>query len=226
MPMANQPLLAFIGQKARMTINEIGNLGLDGLRQKLPRTTAQNFSQRILECAWLGELNDIILGHGVSSFNGEWRHEHPHDTPPHLITPSPTFATYRSTLQMITDHPWFGTGLGTFVWSFPRYRSADDLSGVWDLAHSTPLELVADIGIPLATVIALGWILVLALLIRAARRHRRGGIVVPLAALSVALIGLLHSMVDFSLQIPGYAIVAFGVVGAGLGQSFGPRLTK
>jgi hypothetical protein len=73
-------------------IAEIGNLGLDGLRQKLPRTTAQNFSQRILKCAWLGELNDIILGHGVSSFNGKWRLEHPHDTPPHLITPSPTFA--------------------------------------------------------------------------------------------------------------------------------------
>jgi hypothetical protein len=92
MPMANQPLLAFLCQKARMPAEEIENLGLDGLRQKLPRTTAQNFSQRILECAWLGELNDIILGHGVSSFNGEWRHEHPHDTPPHLITPSPTFA--------------------------------------------------------------------------------------------------------------------------------------
>jgi hypothetical protein len=75
--MANEPLLAFIGQKARMPAEEIGNLDLDGLRQKLPRTTAQNFSQRILECAWLGELNDIILGHGVSSFNGKWRLEHP-----------------------------------------------------------------------------------------------------------------------------------------------------
>ena len=41
---------------------------LDGIGQKLPRTTAQNFSQRILKCTWLGELNDIILGHGVSSF--------------------------------------------------------------------------------------------------------------------------------------------------------------
>ena len=92
---------------------------------------------------------------------------------------------------------------------------------MWDLAHSTPLELAADLGIPLAAAIGLGWILILALLIRAARRRRREGIV-PLAALSVALIGLLHSMVDFSLQIPGYAIVAFAVVGAGLGQSFRP----
>jgi O-antigen ligase len=136
-------------------------------------------------------------------------------------------ATYRSTLQMIIEHPWFGTGLGTFVWSFPRYRSAEDsLSGVWDLAHSTPLELAADLGIPLATAVGLGWILILAILIRAVRRRRRDGIVVPLAALCVALIGLLHSMVDFSLQIPGYAIVAFGVVGVGLAQSFGPRPNK
>ena len=33
--------------------------------------------------------------------------------------------TYRATLHMIADHPWFGTGLGTFVWSFPAYRSGD-----------------------------------------------------------------------------------------------------
>lgn len=131
-------------------------------------------------------------------------------------------ATYRSTLQMIADHPWFGTGLGTFAWSFPSYRSTKpSLIGVWDIAHSTPLELAADLGIPLAAAIGLGWILILVLLFRAARRRRRDGIV-PLAALSVALIGLLHSMVDFSLQIPGYAIVAFAVVGGGLGQSFRP----
>ena len=118
------------------------------------------------------------------------------------------------------DHPWFGMGLGTFVWSFPAYRSSEiSLRGVFDLAHSTPLELAADLGIPLAAAIGLAWILILALLIRASLRRRRDGIV-PLASLSVALIGLLHSMVDFSLQIPGYAIVAFAVVGGGLGQSF------
>src|SRR3977135_2206595 len=92
MPVANQPLLAFLCQKAGMSVEEIGNLGLDGLRQKVPRTKAQNCRQRILKCTWLGELNDIILGHGVSSLNGKWRLEHPHDTPPHLITPSPTFS--------------------------------------------------------------------------------------------------------------------------------------
>ena len=77
MPVANQPLLAFLCQKAGMPLEEIGNLGLDGIGQKLPRPTAQNFSKRILKCSWLGEFNDIILGHGVSSFNGKWSFEHP-----------------------------------------------------------------------------------------------------------------------------------------------------
>ena len=36
--------------------------------------------------------------------------------------------TYRSTIRMIADHPWFGTGMGTFAWSFPAYRSADALN--------------------------------------------------------------------------------------------------
>jgi O-antigen ligase len=127
---------------------------------------------------------------------------------------------YRSTLHMIADHPWFGTGVGTFAWSFPRYRSADvSLYGIWNRAHSTPLELATDLGIPLAAAIAFAWIVILVLLFRAAQRRRRDNIV-PLAAFSVALIGLLHSMVDFSLQVTGYALVAFAIVGAGLGQSF------
>jgi hypothetical protein len=40
------------------------------------------------------------------------------------------------------------------------------------------------------------------------------------AALSVAVLAVLHSLVDFSLQIPGYAIPALALIGAGLAQSF------
>ena len=70
--------------------------------------------------------------------------------------------TYRSTLRMIADHPWFGTGLGTFEWSFPAYRSANvSVWGVWDRAHSTPLELASDLGLPLAGLIVLAWLIVL-----------------------------------------------------------------
>src|SRR5215468_7083432 len=55
---------------------------------------AQNLCQRIAESPWLGELDHIILGHGVSLLGGEVEaFEHPHDTPPpYPFIPSPTFA--------------------------------------------------------------------------------------------------------------------------------------
>jgi hypothetical protein len=51
-------------------------------------------------------------------------------------------------------------------------------------------------------------------------RIRKRNLSVPVAALSVSMLAVLHSLVDFSLQIPGYAIVVFAIVGAGLSQSF------
>jgi hypothetical protein len=130
------------------------------------------------------------------------------------------FAAYQSTLRIITDYPWFGTGLGTFTSIFPAYRNGNiSIFGVWNVAHSTPLELAAELGIPLALVIVVSWIVILLVLIRGTRRSRRDT-VVPLAALAVSLIALLHSSIDFSLQVSGYAIVVFALVGVGLAQSF------
>jgi O-antigen ligase len=130
------------------------------------------------------------------------------------------FDVYRSTLRMIADHPWLGTGLGTFAWVFPAYRSANvSMWGVWDRAHNPLLELAAELGLPMAALIVVGWLVVLAVLIHGARTRRRD-VVVPVAALSIALLALVHSAIDFPLQIPGYAIVMFALTGAGLAQSF------
>jgi O-antigen ligase len=127
--------------------------------------------------------------------------------------------TYRSTLRMIADHPWFGTGLGTFVWNFPAYRSDVSMWGIWEFAHSTPLELAADLGFPLTALIGLAWLIVLAVLTWGVRT-RRNDRIVSAAALAVVILSLAHSFIDFSLQNPGYAIVVFSLVGAGLAQSF------
>jgi O-antigen ligase len=134
--------------------------------------------------------------------------------------------TYRSTFRIIADHPWFGTGLGTFPWSFPAYRS-DTLSawGTWDRAHSTPLELASDLGLPLTVLIVVAWVVILGMLVRGIIIRRRD-IIVPIAAFSVASLGVLHSSIDFSLQIPGYSIVVFALLGAGLAQSYTSSYTK
>jgi O-antigen ligase len=134
--------------------------------------------------------------------------------------------TYRSTLRLIADYPWFGTGLGTFALSYPAYRSDRvPVLGVWDRAHSTPLELAAEVGLPLAGAIVVGWLIIFAVLMRGLIIRRRDA-VIPLAGLLVGLLGNLHSMIDFSLQIPGYALVVFAVVGVGLAQSVRSGLGK
>lgn len=130
--------------------------------------------------------------------------------------------TYAATLRMIGDHPWFGVGLGNFVWSYPSYRG-DDISmwGVWDRAHSTPLELAAELGLPLTLLICLDWLVILALLGRGLFQSQR----IPsttLAAFCTALIAVLHSAMDFSLQVPGFSILVFALVGAGIAQSLRP----
>ena len=131
-------------------------------------------------------------------------------------------AAYRSAFRIIHDYPWFGTGLGTFTSIFPAYRSGDiSIYGVWNVAHSTPLELTIELGIPLFLIITAGWIAAIVVLIRGTGRSRRDT-VLPLIALAVALIALLHSSVDFSLQVSGYAIVVFALVGIGVAQSLNP----
>ena len=128
---------------------------------------------------------------------------------------------YRSTLRMIADHPWFGTGLGTFSWAFPPYRS-DDISmyGIYDRAHSTLLEIAAEAGVPLASTVVIGWIVAFGVLAHGVRTRRRDRVIPGAAAFSLALLAALHSLVDFSLQIPGFAIVVLGLLGAGIAQSF------
>lgn len=131
------------------------------------------------------------------------------------------FETYKSTLRLIADNPWFGTGMGTFPWSYPAYRSsAISMMAVYDRAHSTPLELAAELGLPLTAVIVLAWAAMLVLLARGFAIRRRDRIL-PLAALSAGLIAAVHSCVDFPLQIPGYAVPVFALLGIGLAQSVG-----
>ena len=128
-------------------------------------------------------------------------------------------SAYRSTLAIIADNPWFGTGLGTFAAAFPAYRASDiSMRGLWDIAHSTPLELASEMGIPLALLVATAWITGLIILLRGAGGRRRS-VTVPLSALAVSLIALLHSCIDFSLQITGYSIVVFALLGLGLSQA-------
>src|SRR6516162_3988745 len=91
MAMAYHALMARLGLEIRMLCEKLSNLRLDRLGQQSTRAPAQKLCQGVGEDPWLGELDDVIVGHGVSFLH--WRSggvEHHHDTPPHPVSPSPT----------------------------------------------------------------------------------------------------------------------------------------
>ncbi len=58
-----------------------------------------------------------------------------------------------SSLRMIADHPWFGTGLGTWPVAYPKYAIVD--AGVFaNQAHCDWLQWAAEGGLPLFVLLA------------------------------------------------------------------------
>lgn len=129
---------------------------------------------------------------------------------------------WRSAAAIISDHPWLGTGLGTFAGVFPGYRNpAGGVWGVFDHAHSTPIELMVEMGVPFALLVFGLWILMLVIIVRAAMDRPRNGLYLAAGA-GIGLLGTLHSLIDFSLQIPGYSIICGVLVGASLATALAP----
>jgi O-antigen ligase len=52
----------------------------------------------------------------------------------------------RDSLGMLRDHPWLGTGLGSFAEAFPRYQSFPS-DFLWDHAHNDYAEALAETGL-------------------------------------------------------------------------------
>jgi O-antigen ligase len=130
------------------------------------------------------------------------------------------WSVYGFCLEAIRQRPALGAGLGTFEDLFPSLRPDDfSSSGVWDYAHSTALEIAVEMGIPVATMVAVAALVSLFILLRAAVRSE-GRSRRSLAAITgIAVLSYLHSLIDFSLQIPGY-IAVFGILlGCGLAKA-------
>jgi hypothetical protein len=126
---------------------------------------------------------------------------------------------YLSTLRIIEEYPWLGTGLGTFRWAFPRYRSDNIfISGIWEQTHSTTLEIASEMGIPFTVLVVVAWLIIFVVLDRGMLTRKRHAIL-PMAAFWIGLLAVLHSQIDFSLQIPGFSIAICPLIGMGLAQA-------
>jgi O-antigen ligase len=135
-------------------------------------------------------------------------------------------AIWVTSLDAIALSPWLGWGLGSFADIFTILQPAS-ITQPNNLAHSTPLETVVELGvigaIPAFAVILLPWGVCLRGAFRREYRHR----ILPAAAFAIVAVPILHSMVDFSLQIPAVGYSASALLGMGWAQAFGrARSTK
>ena len=126
---------------------------------------------------------------------------------------------YRIALEMLRGHELFGMGVGNFETAFPPYRTESlGSQGIWDKVHSTPLEMMVSVGLPLAATICVIAAFFWARMLWGAFSRLRDR-EIPAMAASVFLLGVLHSCIDFSLQIAGFAVVFAAISGCGLAQS-------
>ena len=110
------------------------------------------------------------------------------------------------TLNMWKDYPVFGSGLGSFPVVYPRY-AGQKAYWTYTHAHNDYLEFGAETGAVGLALLASIVLLSLAAALRA-QYLRRDPLMRGLSFAAIMGIGslLLHSFVDFSLQIPANAL--------------------
>jgi O-antigen ligase len=127
-------------------------------------------------------------------------------------------ALFPVTVDAIGLRPFLGWGMNSFESLFSVFEPVS-LSDFYDKAHNTYLELAFDFGIPVAVMLvgAVLWLCLRCLVGYFTRGRDR-----ELAGLGVftgVLVGV-HSLFDFSLQIPAMACTFFAILGVGWAQSW------
>ncbi len=127
---------------------------------------------------------------------------------------------WRASFEAFLAAPWLGWGLGAYNDIYAIHQPIS-IPLPNDKAHSTPLEFLVEMGLvgalPAFVACVLPWsICFLGGLRRSGERE------LPAAAFAIAAVPILHSMLDFSLQMPAIAFVVATVLGLGWAQSFSP----
>jgi putative inorganic carbon (HCO3(-)) transporter len=111
------------------------------------------------------------------------------------------------TLPLIKDYPLFGSGPGSFYVTFPRYRP-DKVVNFYNFTHNDYIQFVAESGLFATAILGLFVVLCLGAALRAQWQRRdplmRGMSFACIMGMTAILI---HSWVDFNLQIPANAML-------------------
>jgi O-antigen ligase len=114
--------------------------------------------------------------------------------------------TNRDSLEMLRDFPLTGTGAGSFYAVYPMYTSVSNSGALTRHAHNDYLQFACEFGLVVAALLGGAVLLSLWTAIRAQLRRRDPLMQGAGFAATMAIVALLvHSAVDFNLQIPANA---------------------
>lgn len=113
---------------------------------------------------------------------------------------------WKDTYNLMKDFPALGTGLGTYEYAFPKYKTIK-AQKLYDHAHNDYLELISDTGFTGFIIVIAGAAYYLFIVIRMWFRRKNSFV----RGITVGCLGgiayiLLHSLTDFNLQIPANAL--------------------
>ena len=126
---------------------------------------------------------------------------------------------WRGAVAIIRDHPWVGTGPGTFGSIYPKYKTA--VTEEAQAVHNNFLQMWSDSGVLAFVAYILLWIVAVRDAFRLARQ--RAGDAAAMAVCGALAGWTVHGMVDFDLYAPGVALPAFILLGIVQGLKELPR---
>jgi len=182
---------------------------LGWLRARLDLWTAVVAAALVVAIAVLAALNGGALTERVSTIAASGLNE------------DLRFGLWSAAERMIRDAPLLGLGLGTFQDAYPLYAQ-NYYPFLMDHAHQDFLELAAGWGLPaaLAWLSAIGFLFALCVRGIFVRRRDR---VYALVAVGATVLVAVHSLVEFSLQIPAIAVLCAALLGIGVAQALPSR---
>jgi hypothetical protein len=133
------------------------------------------------------------------------------------------FVIYREMQAHLGDRLMLGHGLSAFQDTFRPHVPFEAASAEWSMAHSSYLENLWEMGLPaaLAFYAALVWVAVV--ILRGAMTRKRNRIY-SVVAFACLIAGGLHSLVDFSLQMPATSAMFAFLLGIGWAHAW-PNIT-
>jgi O-antigen ligase len=143
-------------------------------------------------------ISGLVLYFGIQNTVNEFKRS--------PIAESGRFVRWPDTVEMVKDFSIFGTGFGTYRYSFYLY---DSQSGGWSThAHNDILEILAEGGVIGGLLFyALIGLLIVSIIRKWIQRHHPDVRILGLGIIVSIFAVIFHSIFDFSLRIPSNMLV-------------------